>query len=242
MSQDQIQSLKTYPPALIALTCSLVFCCPLASLLGVVLGWFSLRVIDSSGGVYGGRRIAIWAIILGVCMLPFQMILIQKYQEMSTDLIRSDVTHAVMVVFDVEAEDRKEALESVFLRHKGNYPSPEEADAFVTAVTSELGAFESVSIAQLSVSSDLPRPVHEIALVFEFEDDSATGGAVCELHAALGSMLEIRLDLLEVTLPGGRLVQLPASDATPAVESMDGNAEDVPLDDPSSGRTDEAVQ
>ena len=241
MPRNQMQTWKTYPPALIALACSLVFCCPLASLLGVVVGWFALRVIDSSGGVYGGRRIAIWAIILGVCMLPFQMILIQKYQAMSTDLIRSDVMHAVEVVFDVEADDRKEALESVFLRHKGSYPTPEEADAFVESVTSDLGAFVSVSIAQLSVSSDLPRPVHEIALVFEFENDSATGGAVCELHAALGAMLEIRLDLLEVTLPGGQLVQLPVSDVTPAGESGDDLEEGAPQDASTTRATDEVA-
>ena len=211
MPRNEVQTWKTYPPALIALACSLVLCCPLTSLLGVVVGWFSLRIIDASNGLYGGRRISLAAIILGLCMLPIQMILIQKYQQMSTDIIKADVARAVEIVFDVDDEDRDMALESAFLRHEGRYPDSGDADRFVRLVTERLGSFRSVSIVRLSTASDLSRPVHEVALFFDFENDTATGGAVCELQASIGSLIETRLVLLEISLPDGGVVRIPTS-------------------------------
>jgi hypothetical protein len=236
MSTHRPRTWKTYPPAVIALACSVVLCCPIASLLGAVIGWFALRAIDRSQGAFGGRRVAISAIILGLCMLPIQMILLQEYGQVSTDMLQANVKSSVETVFDVdlEPEQRRAALETVFLRKRGRYPSIAEADAFVEGIASELGAFKSVSIAQLSVSSNFPRPLYVVALVFQFEEESATGAAVCEVHAALDSMMNIRLELLEVTLPEGGLIQLPAADPE-APSEEETNDESAPTGDEPEG-------
>lgn len=219
---------RTHVPACIGLVCSLIFCCPVTSLIGVLIGWFSLRAIDASEGRLGGRRLALSAIILGLVMLPFQFLLLSVYNERSEVAISEGLNQCVVTVFDVDVEDRKAALEKVFVRQRGRYPSPETANEFVQTVTDDLGTFRSVSIVQRSVQPDISRSLHDVALVLTFADTMATGGAVCELIINPTSFkLEVRLVRLEVNLSDGSLLSLPSAPAdTAAPEPSDG--EDPP--------------
>jgi hypothetical protein len=203
---------RTHVPAYIGLACSLVLCCPVTSLIGVLVGWLSLRAIDASGGRLGGRRLALSAVILGLAMLPFQFLLLSVYNERSAAVINDGLSNCVVTVFDIDGDDRKKALEQVFVRHRGRYPTPALVDAFVDDVTGDLGGFRSVSIVQRSVQSNFTRSLHDVALVFTFDDTMATGGAVCELIMNPTSFhLEVRLVELEINLSDGRLLRLPSS-------------------------------
>jgi len=212
MNPEPPHTPRTHVPAYIGLFCSLVLCCPVTSLVGVLVGWFSLRAIDRSEGRLGGRRLALAAVILGLAMLPFQFLLLSVYNERSDEAISDGLANCVVTVFDIDGQDRKRALEQVFVRRRGLYPSPELADEFVRSVTADLGSFRSVSIVQRSVQPDFTRSLHDIALVFMFEETMATGGAVCELIMnPTNFQLEVRLVDLEINLSDGQVLRLPAA-------------------------------
>ena len=235
MQPDPPPNPRTHTPAYIGLACSLIFCCPVTSLIGVLIGWFSLRAIDASGGRLGGRRLALSAVILGLVMLPFQFLLLSVYNERSEEAINEGLTNCVITVFDVDGDDRKAALERVFVRQRGRYPSPESADEFVRTVTDDLGVFRSTSIVQRSVQPDITRSLHDVALVFTFADTMATGGAVCELIINPTSFkLEVRLVKLEVNLSGGRILSLPPSDDDSEVSGQSDAGKESPNDSKTS--------
>jgi hypothetical protein len=230
-------------PAYIGLVCSLVFCCPVTSLVGVLVGWFSLRAIDRSDGRLGGRRLALAAIIIGLVMLPFQFLLLSAYNARSDEAISDGLASCVATVFDVDGQDRKRALEQVFVRRRGQYPSPELADEFVRSVVSDLGDFRSVSIVQRSVQPDFARSLHDVALVFMFEENMATGGAVCELIMnPTNFQLEVRLVDLEINLTDGKVLHLPAASAVSDgldTSDSDPGSDDVGTADVDPGEADQ---
>ena len=235
MNPEPSHTRRTHVPAYIGLVCSLLLCCPVTSLIGVLVGWFSLRAIDRSGGRLGGRRLALAAVILGLVMLPFQFLLLSVYNDRSNEAISDGLVNCVVTVFEIDGQDRKRALEQVFVRRRGVYPSPELADEFVRSVTADLGGFRSISIVQRSVQPDLSRSLHDVALVFMFEETMATGGAVCELIMnPTNFQLEVRLVDLEINLSDGQVLRLPPalpdSDGLGASDSERGSADVDPAE------------
>ena len=232
MQPESGPSQKTHAAAVIGLACSVVICCPVTSLVGALIGWISLRAINASEGRLGGRRIALVAIILGLAMLPIQFLLLSTYNQRSNEAINNGLEQCIETVFDVDAVDRKKALEGAFVRRKGRYPSPEETDAFVASITEQLGAFKMASIVQRSVQPEFSRSLHDVALVFTFEKEMATGGAVCELIVnPNGFQLDVRLVRLEINLPEGGVRELPDSET-----SKSGEARDSTVDGPEATR------
>lgn len=209
-SNDPPSTRRIHVPAVIGLACSVILCCPITSLVGALLGWISLRSINASGGVLAGRRLAIGAIILGLVMLPIQFLLLSAYDERSNAAIDGGIRNCVETVFDTGGGDRAAALAGVFTRQKGVFPSIEEVDVFVATLTEAYGPFQSVSVVQRSVEPEFSRSIHVGAIVLTFEDSLVTGGVVCEMNVSpVDFSLQIRLIRLEVSLPGGRELNLP---------------------------------
>ena len=248
MEPNKGRSWKTHPLAVIALACSLAVCCPITSLLGVIFGWFSLRSIAKSEGRFGGRRLAIAAIVVGLLMLPIQFLALDRYETYVNELIDDGVARCVMIVFDVDEPDRKKVLQTAFIAIRSKYPSPGEADAFVQELTDALGAYRSVSVVQRSVDREsLLRQGLQLALVFEFENGTTTGGAACELVPAPPNIFpQVRLRVLEIDLPEGRMLQLPEHVEEPgALSEGDGEAalqEDAPSEQTSVEPTEETAE
>lgn len=228
------RSWKTHPLAIIALACSLVLCCPVTSFLGVILGWFSLRTINASEGRLRGRKLAIWAIILGVLMLPIQFLLQDLLETRVDELIDKGVERCVVNVFDIDMPDRAKGLQRTFAPVRSKYPTPEAVDAFANAVTDQLGAYQSVSIVQRSSSREnLLETGVQLALVFTFERGTAIGGADCVLVPYPPSIWpDVRLQLLEIDLPDKQTLRIPIEQEQPQdVEDVQEQSGSVPAGD-----------
>lgn len=223
------RSPKTHSLAVIALVCSLVLCCPITSLLGVIFGWFSMRAIDASEGRLRGRKLAIWAIIVGLVMLPIQFLLLDRFETSVDQQINSGLEKCVARVFDIDAPDRAKLLQQTFVAVRGKYPTPEEADAFAKSVTEQLGAYRSVSIIQRSMARDSFLQTNlQLALVFTFENGTVTGGADADLVPTPPSVWpDVRLRLLEIDLPENQTVQIPEA-AQQKKEQDDSTDQDAP--------------
>lgn len=211
MQQDSPRSPRAHPLAYVALACSSILCCPVTSITGALIGWIALRSIDASAGQLAGRRIAIWAILIGLVMLPVQFFALQGVQSLNESMLRGGIQRAVGIIFEVDGDDRAKVLQHAFVATGSRRPTVEEADAFVAQVTRQFGSFRSVSIAQsVPGNSDVFRPAYQLALVFSFEQGTATGGAECVLVPTGGSFKEaLHIRLLEIDIGEGTVLQLP---------------------------------
>lgn len=224
---------KMHPLALLGLICSLVICCPMASLSGVIAGWLSLRAIDARPDRWHGRKLAILSIIFGLGMVPIQFLLLNKVQSEYMDVVDDGVKTAISVVFQSSGDEGAPGIEDVFLRTSGRYPSTQEVNAFKDGVVDQLGAYRSASIMQMSESDEVMSGVQNIALFLSFEDGNATGGAVCKLIPNSKSFsMEVRLLRLEVSLPDGTLAMLPPTSET---LDEDGSSDPDPKDEDDEG-------
>lgn len=211
MQQDTPRAPRTHPLAYFALVCSCLICCPVTSLTGALMGWLALRSIDASQGVFIGRKLAIWAIIIGVLMLPLQILGLQSVQSLNERMIEGGIQRAVSSVFAIDAEDRAEQLRLSFIATGSRRPTVAEADEFVERATARFGAYRSVTVAQSEPGdSDFFQPSYQLSLVFTFEGGRATGGAETVLVATAGNFEDsLHLRLLELELGDGVLLKLP---------------------------------
>ena len=120
----------------------------MTSLAGALLGWISLRSIDASNGQLGGRRLAIWAIIIGLAMLPIQFFTLNRLQSLNDSMLRNGIQRAVADIFDVDGEDRARRLRQSFVASGSQRATVAEVDAFAQQLTDQFGSYQSVSIAQ----------------------------------------------------------------------------------------------
>lgn len=211
----------------IALASSLVLCCPMTSLMGFVLGLISLRRIQASGGMLGGKRIAKIAMILGIVMVPVQYFLLDSFQKMNERLLQEGLGNSMSILFDVDAQDRPDALLRIFSTFDGKRPSESEIEAFVSQVTSTLGEYQGLSVIRSTPGKAgfLDRS-YEIAVGFRFIDQTVTGGVECMVipsgttkpHAILFQRIELQIQP-EVTL------KLPAGSGLGPGTEIDSDAD-----------------
>lgn len=211
MQQDSPRSPRAHPLAYVALACSSILCCPVTSITGALVGWIALRSIDASAGQFTGRRIAIWAILIGLVMLPVQFFLLQGVQSLNESMLRDGIQRTVGSVFEVDGLDRAKTLQHAFVATGSRRPTLQEADEFVARLTEQFGKYRSVSIAQsVPGNSDIFQPTYQLALVFSFENGIATGGAECVLVPSGGSFKEaLHIRHLEIDIGGGTVLHLP---------------------------------
>jgi len=205
---------KMHPLAVLGLACSLVICCPLSSLFGVIAGWISLRSIDASPDRWRGRKIAILSIILGLAMVPIQFLILNRIQAAYMDVVDDGLNNAVAAVFASPDEEAFRPVDQVFLRSDGRYPTDEEVRNFKSTVFEQLGGHRATSIMQISEGEESFSGVQNIALFLTFEDGSTTtGGASCKLIPNSNDFsMELRLVRFEVSLPDGATASLPPRD------------------------------
>lgn len=197
-----IESRQRHLLPFFALASSLVLCCPMTSLMGFVLGLISLRRIQASGGVLGGRKIAKTAMILGLVMVPVQYFILDSFQKMNERLLQEGLENAMSVLFDVDSQERSDQLLRIFSTLDGKRPSKDEIDLFVDRATSSLGAYQGLSVIRSTPgeSGFLDRS-YEVAVGFRFADRTVTGGVECLVipsgtsnpHAILFQRLELQI-------------------------------------------------
>ena len=208
---------KMHPLALLGLACSLVICCPLSSLFGVIAGWISLRAIDARPDRWRGRKVAILSIVLGLAMVPIQFLILNRIQAAYMDVVDDGLQTAVAAVFASPDEDAFRPMDQVFLRSSGRYPTEKEVRIFNDLVSEQLGRYRTTAIMQISEGEESLTGVQNIALFLTFDDGrTTTGGASCKLIPNSEDFsMELRLVRLEVTLPDGQTASLPARGTDP---------------------------
>lgn len=207
--------------AWVALACSALLCCPVTSLLGTLMGWMALRNIDASGGFTSGRRVAISAIVLGICMMPLQFIGLDWYEGFIKSTLNDGITMRVERLFAIEpsADDKtlNEYIRMNFVLIGGEPPSAQDARKFLAALEKQFGVFQSVSVVRWEPLSELDgeavsplHPVISAALVFQFDSGTATGGATCTLMAGvLEPKAAVWLRQIEISLPDNIIQRFP---------------------------------
>ncbi len=207
-----------------ALASSLVFCCPMTSMMGFVLGLIALRRIQASDGTLGGRKIAKTAMILGLVMVPVQYFTLDGFQKMNERLLQEGLENSMSILFDVESVRRDDDLLRVFSTLEGRRPSRVEINKFVDEVLSSLGGYQGLSVIRSTPgdSGFLDRS-YEVAVGFRFSDRTVTGGVECLVipsgttkpHAVLFQRIELQLrPELTLQLPPLPLDQMDSTDET----------------------------
>ncbi|MCA9289676.1 MAG: hypothetical protein KDA25_01020 [Phycisphaerales bacterium] len=162
--------------AWVALTLSLVGCCPLATVPGTLCGIVALHRIQRSGGRLGGRRAALAAILVGSAMTVVQFGLLSQFQSI---MQRQTLADAAVMLDDVftTAQSGGEPLDARLDR-----TAAIDADAiaaFGRETLDRYGAFRRLTVTAIGPSSGGVNAVPASVLVsFERSDLTATADVV----------------------------------------------------------------
>ena len=160
-------------------------------------------------------------------MVPVQYFLLDSFQKMNERLLQEGLGNSMSILFDVDAQDRPDALLRIFSTFDGKRPSESEIEAFVSQVTSTLGEYQGLSVIRSTPGKAgfLDRS-YEIAVGFRFSEQTVTGGVECMVipsgttkpHAILFQRIELQIQP-EVTL------KLPAGSGLGPGTEIDSDAD-----------------
>lgn len=203
---------RTSGIAITALICSLVFCCPFTTILGIVLGAVALVMIGNNP-MRRGKGMALTAIVLGVLFTAGQFVTWRWYQQNIVELMMRGPEPALQAGFAGDISGFRASFHS----STGVAASDAEAQAFIEELRNRYGEFQSAQLDETRVSG---APVGQTAWVLPYRlvFDRAQVNAEAEILMAdpQTGALSVKPAYLTVLDPRlGDLTYPPSSTAAP---------------------------
>ena len=143
-----------------ALVCSLILCCPIVTVVGVILGIIGL--FDTRGGRRRGRGLAIVGIVLGVLVTAAWV----TVSVMSWSRYFEAIFSGPSIVMESGYKKDNKGVTDFFA--EGYVPTSEEIDAFFTESDQRFGAFKQASPKD-NQTTGADQQTLSVQYVFEFE-------------------------------------------------------------------------
>ena len=144
-----------------ALVCSLILCCPIVTVVGVILGIIGL--FDTRGGRRRGRGLAIVGIVLGVLVTAAWVTL----SVMGWSRYFEAIFSGPSIVMESGYKKDNKGVTDFFA--EGYVPTSEEIDAFFTESEQRFGAFNRASPKDDQTTTAGNQKLIEVQYSFEFE-------------------------------------------------------------------------
>ncbi len=203
---------RTSGIAIAALICSLVFCCPLTTILGIVLGAVAIVMIGNNP-MQRGKGMALTAIVLGVLFTAGQFVTWRWYQQNVVEPIIRGPEPALRAGFAGDISGFRASFHS----SAGATASNAEAQAFIEELRNRYGEFQSARLDQASMSGT-PMGQTVLTLPYQLIFDRAQVNAEAEILMAdpQTGTLSVKPTYLTVLDPRlGDLTYPPSSTAAP---------------------------
>jgi hypothetical protein len=192
---------KSGPPvsaiAVASTACAVIVCCPLMSVLAVMLGVTALRKIRLSGGRLGGRRLAVTGTMIGAASLLIQMVLLSRWSGLQRNLIEQQATRGLLASIEAAQTGDAPAAMAPWSPAATLRPEATQLLQFGGIAEQRYGRIRRVGITNLLVVGSWWQPEFEFAVHYAFERAELAGSAKFDSRMA-GFVPE--LQLLELTI------------------------------------------
>jgi len=176
--QDQYAGAGEIPPrtsglAIGALICSLIFCCPVTTILGILLGLIAMVTIGRDP-LKKGRGLAILAILLGVIFTIGQGGAYWWFQDKFWTPMRDGPAPALQAGFDGDTQAMRDAM---YLPTTS--PSDQQVNDFIDELRSRYGALVDVTLDQQRMNQQGQQPQvgqEQMVLPYLYTFENATLG------------------------------------------------------------------
>jgi hypothetical protein len=158
MQQDR--PLRTSGIAIASLVCSLIFCCPLTTIIGPILGLIGLLTIDAGKGTKG-KGLCLAGIILGVIFTVGWGVLLNEGYGLAKEMerqVREGPAPALEAGYDGNYADFQDDFFG-----PGTAADPQAAENFIEELRTRYGDFTGVSMQQQ------PAPFGQQTVVFRYD-------------------------------------------------------------------------
>ncbi len=179
LSEEFTQPRTVSRLAITSLILSLIFCCPVTTIAGIVTGAIAV-VFTTTNRTLSGRWIAILAIIISLAGTAMQIgVAYQGYNTVLMPIFTGPQT----ALRDGDSGDVS-AFQSHFALSAADGNTQEDAKSFLDEVKERYGAFTGASLDQSSAPNKMPSAMQ--AFVAEYQLDFANGrvGATCAIEIA----------------------------------------------------------
>jgi len=201
----------------------LIPCCPLTSLVGAFLAAFSLSRIWRAKDRFGGERLAIAALLIGLAGALVQTTVVLRWQAGNMEKAEVSLDGRVTAFFDLERESPATSMWSSL-----EQPASVAVESFLADVQTRYGDLKSIDFMSSSRTAGAsPRHV-TYAVMFEFSGERVSGAvwAVIAINTDITKILDPPvLDVRGILLRDHNLGNLTLGHAAEAAESTDSTDE-----------------
>ena len=178
-----------------SLICSLIFCCPVITFIGVILGIVAL--LKLRGSEIAGRGLAWAGIFIGALTTLFSILVITFVLKAAMNILEQTpkiVTQAIEAGIAGEIELFREEFVSGAVA-----ASDEEIATFVQTLTSRYGTFDEAVIDIAAAQSGSPLSGDELPLQLVFETKTVSATVVILVMPKGDPLFEVQIQCLRIT-------------------------------------------
>ncbi|MBC23198.1 MAG: hypothetical protein CMJ32_04695 [Phycisphaerae bacterium] len=219
-TQGQVTRLQTSKLANWSLGLSLILCCPLTSLVSVVLGFMALHRIHSSGGALAGRGRALAAVLIGSAMLIVQSGMLDWFSGYYERRLGGQFINQITIIIDAaEQADIEKASGHWSLTDTDGLDEEAFLD-FGRAVADRYGTLDHIKLQNIQPTGSSLAPTSTVAMILDFSKTSTTddgeavddSGATGTKRQVLGHAVFRLVPSMADFLPSVRLIELQLTD------------------------------
>lgn len=194
--------------AVTALVLSAIFCCPLTTVAGVIVGVFAIFVVGKDATL-SGKWMAVVAVLLGIAATLLQLVVgIAGYNEFIVPIMQGPQTALIE-----GNTGNVEGFRSHFAVKMDQGNTPENAKDFLAELQKRYGEFKSSSIEQGTAPSQAPASGEQLTADYSLEFAKGRMRATCtvQIQAPTGG---VSMKLLKIVIHDATLgdLEFPPAD------------------------------
>ena len=195
--------------AWIALAVSLFVCIPFVGLLSISLGFLALGKIRRSEGQLGGRKIAFTAIAVGVFSTLGWILAANLAHPWAMEQYRNQMAGTLEETF-TGIENQSDLSTSNLFAEGARSFSAEDIEIIREQIQSTCGSFENAFIWRLGEpQGGWNEQRWPAGFTLEFEKAEVEGDAIFIISSGRGLLSDVKLEELEIRIPGLSTITFP---------------------------------
>ena len=225
---DYAMPAKTSGLAIGGFVCSVIFCCPVTTILGPILGLIALMSMKGRDEIKG-KGLAIAAIIIGVILTAVWVvvgIIGFKFAKDFENFVRTGPSDALTAGSGGDIQ----AFQDAFVL-TGPAPSRGEASAFISRLEAEYGAFQSADIDETNPDAFTPSPGEPqiiVPYILTFADATVDAEVLVNVvDPTTGKLFNLSLAEIRVMDSNGNPIVYPPDSGSSSNSAQPGPADPV---------------
>jgi hypothetical protein len=192
--QKTVNQQKRSGLATVSLICSLIVCCPIVTLIGVILGIVAL--VQMRGKQIAGRGLALAGIIIGIVTTVLISLGIAFLVNAAMEVL-DQTPKLVTTAIQSGIQGDMEAFRAEFT-YDAAAANDEEVTSFIATLTSRYGKFDEavVDIAAIQGGNESSNAQAEIPLQLVFETQTISSTVVIDIAQGEESWIDIKIQCL----------------------------------------------